>query len=43
MLERRLDSVSLDGQQIPFHHPHTQPYTYLGLEITMTLNWEQQR
>jgi hypothetical protein len=43
MLERRLDSVSLDGHQIPFHHPHTQPYTYLGVEITMTLNWEQQR
>jgi hypothetical protein len=20
------------------HHPHTQPYTYLGVEITMTLN-----
>jgi hypothetical protein len=41
--QRRLDSVTLDGQQIPFHHPHTQPYTYLGVEITMTLNWKQQR
>jgi hypothetical protein len=43
MLERRLDSVTLDGQQLSFHHPHTQPYTYLGVENTMTLNWEQQR
>lgn len=23
---------------MPFHHPHTEPYTYLGVEITPTLN-----
>jgi len=43
MLERRFDSITLDGKHIPFHHPHTQPYTYLGVEITTTLNWEQQK
>ena len=43
MLKSRLSTVTLDGEKIPFHDPHCQPYTYLGVEITMTLNWALQK
>ena len=38
MLRTQLAHVKLDGKTAPFHHPHTEPYTYLGVKITPTLN-----
>ena len=42
MLKTRLDRVKIQGEGVPFHHPHTEPYTYLGVEITPTMNWSYQ-
>jgi len=43
MLRQRLKKITIDGHQIPFHHPHTDPYPYLGVLLSMTLNWTFQR
>ena len=32
----------MGGKQIPFYHPDKEPYTYLGVELTPTLNWSYQ-
>ena len=39
MLRSRLSKVTFRGEAVPFHHPHTEPYTYLGVDITPTMNW----
>ena len=39
MLRSRLSCVKFKGEPVPFHHPHPEPYTYLGVDITPTLNW----
>ena len=41
MLERRMQQVKISGSQIPFLHPD-QPYTYLGVDFTASLNWKHQ-
>ena len=42
MLKIQLNAVKMQGETVPFHHPHTQPYTYLGVEMTPTMNWSYQ-
>ena len=42
MLRNRLKGVTLDGKQPQFLHPHNDTYRYLGVELTMTLNWKFQ-
>ena len=39
MLKRRCAEVKIQGTSIPFHHPDTEPYKYLGVWITPTMNW----
>jgi hypothetical protein len=40
-LERSFSStVSLQGHHVPFHHPDKEPYVYLGVPITATLNYK---
>ena len=38
MIKNRTRLVKFKGQEFPFHHPDTQPYTYLGIELTPTMN-----
>ena len=42
MLENRLRGVMLSGKHPNFLHSHEQPYRYLGVELTITLNWNLQ-
>lgn len=42
MLDRKLALLTIDGEREPFHHPDKDPYTYLGVDITPTLNWSFQ-
>jgi len=39
MLQQRLEMVKIYNTPIPFLHPHTEPYRYLGVDITPTFNW----
>jgi len=39
MLQARLEMVKICNTPIPFLHPHTEPYRYLGVDITQTFNW----
>ena len=39
MTENRARQVMMQNTPIPFLHPHTQPYRYLGVDITPTFNW----
>ena len=39
---RQLEQVTLAGQNLPFHHPDKDPYRYLGVMLTLTLNWRVQ-
>ena len=39
MLRRRCAEVKIQGTSIPFHHPDTEPYKYLGVWMTPTMNW----
>ena len=41
-LYRQLSTVQIDGQPIPILHPDEEAYTYLGVDITATLNWDIQ-
>ena len=41
MLRRRLD-VTISGKPITFLHPDLEPYKYLGVWLTPTLNWRHQ-
>lgn len=41
-LQRQLAGVQISGQGIPFLHPHTEPYKYLGVWLTPSLNWRHQ-
>ena len=41
MLKRRLNEVTIQGHHMPFHDP-TKPFTILGVEFTMNLNWDAQ-
>ena len=34
--------MTLNGKHPNILHPHEQPYRYLGVELTMTLNWKFQ-
>ena len=40
LLQRRLD-LRIGDKTIPFLHPD-KPYTYLGVDLTMTMNWSHQ-
>ena len=42
MLDRKLAQVTNDGERVPFHHPDKDPYTYLRVDMTPTLNWSFQ-
>ena len=42
MLRSRLSSVTLTGDHPKFLHADVEPYRYLGVELTMTLNWKFQ-
>ena len=39
MVQQRLEAVKIYNTPIPFLHPHTEPYRYLGVDITPTFNW----
>ena len=39
LLQSRLSHVKFKGESVPFLHPDTEPYTYLGVDITPTMNW----
>ena len=39
MLQARLEMVKICNTPIPFLHPHTEPYRYLGVDITQTFSW----
>ncbi len=38
MLQQRLETVKIYNTPIPFLHPHTEPYRYLGVDITPTFS-----
>ena len=38
--QARLQSLHIQGSPICFHHPHTDPYPYLGVPLTLTLNYK---
>ena len=38
-MRRRCAEVKVQGTSIPFHHPDTEPYKYLGVWVTPTMNW----
>ena len=42
LLRSRLSGVTLNGDHPKFLHPDVEPYRYLGVELTMTLNWKFQ-
>ena len=42
MMKKRLESIKLKGAAVPFYDPDKEPYTYLGIELTATLNWAPQ-
>ena len=42
MLDRKLMQITIDGERGSFHHPEKDPYTYLGVDMTPTLNWSFQ-
>ena len=39
ILQQRLETITIYNTPIPFLHPHTEPYRYLGVDITPTFNW----
>ena len=39
MLKDRTRQVQVYGTQLPFVHPHLEPYRYVGVDITPTFNW----
>ena len=39
MMKDRVRHIKIHNTEIPFHHPHTDPYKYLGVDITPTFNW----
>ena len=39
MLKRRVACVQIQGTTIPSYHPDKEPYKYLGVLITPTMNW----
>ena len=42
MLKNRLSAVTLNGERPKFLHPDRDPYRYLGVQLTITLNWKYQ-
>jgi ribonuclease HI len=40
-LKRRLDGIKINQKTIPYLPP-TQPYKYLGIQFTMTMDWSHQ-
>ena len=39
MVKDRVEQIKIHTTEIPFYHPHTDPYKYLGVDITPTFNW----
>lgn len=39
MMKRRAASEQIRGTAIPFYHPDKEPYKYLGVLMTPTMNW----
>ena len=39
ILQSRLSHLNFKGESVPFLHPDKEPYTYLGVDITPTMNW----
>ena len=39
MIKDRVRQIKFHNTEIPFYHPHTDPYIYLGVDITPTFNW----
>ncbi|KAK9807291.1 hypothetical protein WJX73_008814 [Symbiochloris irregularis] len=42
MMRRQLERVKIDGNSLPFLHPDKEPYPYLGVLTTLTMNWSMQ-
>ena len=42
VVKDRVRQIKIQTSEIPFYHPHTDPYEYLGVDITPTLNWAPQ-
>ena len=40
--KRQLADIQLGGETLPFLHPENDPYRYLGVMLTLTLNWRVQ-
>jgi hypothetical protein len=41
-LQRQLSGVQISGSTVPFLHPSKEPYKYLGVLLTPSLNWTHQ-
>ena len=39
MVKDRVRQIKIHNTEIPFYHPHTDSYRYLGVNITPTFNW----
>lgn len=39
MAKDRVEQIEMHNTTIPFCRPHTDPYQYLGVDITPTFNW----
>ena len=39
MVKDRVRQIKIHRSEIPFYHPHTNSYKYLGVNITPTFNW----
>ena len=39
MVKDRVRQIKIHNTEIPFYHPHTDSYKYLGVDITPTFNW----
>ena len=46
-LQRRMAGITIinteqEPQAVPFYHPDEEPYKYLGVSLTPSLNWKHQ-
>ena len=41
--EQRLLGVTLNGQTPKFLHPDKETYRYLGIGLSLSMNWEKQK
>jgi hypothetical protein len=41
MVKRRLANLTIQGHAVPFKHPDKDPYSYLGVPLTASLNYKE--